>query len=63
MNSEQIFALRQVFYGQTDVPGKADFEGAWKAVKTVAAGSGVLSESEHRCLLARMSAIGTPPST
>jgi len=63
MNSEQIFALRQVFYGQTDVPGKADFEGAWKAAKTVAEGSGVLGESEHRCLLARMSAIGTPPST
>ena len=61
MNSEQSFALRQLFYGQTNAPGAADFEGARKEVKTVATGSGVLSESEQRCLLARMSASGTPP--
>lgn len=60
MKREQVSALHHLFYGHDNVPGKKDFENAWKAVKAVAAGGGVLSEPERQCLLGRMSAIGTP---
>jgi len=60
MKREQISALQHLFYGHASVPVRKDFENAWKAVRTIAAGGGRLTSSRREWLLARMTAIGTP---
>jgi hypothetical protein len=57
---EQLSALQQLFYGHPEVPGRRDLENAWKAVKTIAAAHGPLTDNKHLFLLARMSAMGAP---
>jgi hypothetical protein len=60
MKREQVSALRHLFYGHAAVPAKGDLANAWKAVKVVATGAGVLREPQRLCLLGRMAALGTP---
>lgn len=57
---DYVGALQLLWYGHTNIPQKADFELAWKAVKAVAAADGKLSEPERLSLLGKMCAIGTP---
>ena len=61
MKRQQVSALHHLTYGQRIVPGREDFESAWKAVKALATGRGALTNAQKLCLLGRMSAIGTPP--
>lgn len=61
MKREQIAALHRFFYGHAEAPTKRDLEQAWRAAKAIAAGGGALSPSRRQYLLARMSALGTPP--
>ena len=57
---EYVAALQQLWYGHPNVPRKEDFEHAWKAVKSVGACDGNLSDTERLHLLGKMCAIGTP---
>ena len=58
--TEYVAALQQLWYGHQNVPRRSDFEHAWKAVKSVGACDGSLSENERLYLLGKMCAIGTP---
>lgn len=60
MKHENIGWVQHIWYGHTNVPAPSDFEFAWKAVKAVAAGDGVLSEPERQFLIGKMCAIATP---
>lgn len=60
MKSEYIGAVQHVWYGHTNVPHDSDFEFAWKAVKAIVAGDGVISEAERLHLVGKMCAILTP---
>jgi hypothetical protein len=57
---ESVAALQHLWYGHQNVPERSDFEHAWKAVKSVGACDGNLTEAERLHLLGKMSAIGTP---
>ena len=59
--TEYVAALQIFWYGHQNVPRRSDFENAWKAVKSVGACDGQLSDAERLYLLAKMCAIGTPP--
>jgi hypothetical protein len=61
MKSENVAAVQYLWYGHKNVPKKSDFEFSWKAIKTIAALDGRLSEPERLCLLGKMCAILTPP--
>lgn len=57
---EYVAALQQLWYGHQNVPRRTDFEHAWKAIKSVGAADGGLSDDERMHLLGKMCAIGTP---
>ncbi len=61
MKRGQLSALHHLNYGQRVVPERDGLENAWKAVKALAAGRGVLSAPQRSRLLGRMAAIATPP--
>lgn len=59
--AEYVSAVQFLWYGHRNVPKPSDFENAWKAVKTIAAGDGELGVREQVRLIGKMCAIAMPP--
>ena len=60
LTREQVAALQHLWYGHENVPRRSDFVHAWRAVKSVGACDGQLTDTELLYLLGKMCAIGTP---
>jgi len=60
LTREQVAALQHLWYGHQNVPRRSDFVHAWRAVKSVGACDGQLTDAERLYLLGKMCAIGTP---
>jgi len=60
LTAEKVGALQHLWYGHQNVPRHDDFLYAWRAIKSVGACDGQLSDAERIYLLGKMCAIGTP---
>jgi hypothetical protein len=60
LSPEHVGALQQLWYGHQNVPTRTDFLHAWRAVKSVGACDGAITDEERLYLLGKMLAIGTP---